>query len=49
MGKEADRLEDMFMELKVIVNQPEPKIVKILTETVRLDEDQFDRGAGEAD
>ena len=49
MGKVGDRLEDMLMELKVIVNQPEPKIVKILTEKVRLDEDQFDGGAGEAD
>ena len=36
MGKETDRLEDMLMELKVTVNQSEPKVVKILTEKVDL-------------
>ena len=36
MGKETDRLEDMLMELKVRVNQSEPKIDKTLTNKVDL-------------
>lgn len=36
MGKETDRLEDMVMELKVTVNQTEPKLSKTLTEKVGM-------------